>query len=487
MIKKIIKFLPILALCISTISAHSKKTFLLPRPQGVNLAMELSTWHDHVFTHATNHKNTHIQTTIFGQGSVRGSETGEYFGIGNGKSSFIVGTPSVVVDNITYGANTEIGNIYLIHKSDFNIADPSSFSSLAGKVHLNPKQEAYGIRLDWYQFLNHPFKNLFFKVSLPVVYVENDLHLKVDESVDDIDGNTLTEFFKGKTITPYNNESAQDKLEHAKMGGRKSAFGLADADICLGYRLLEKEKKHCNIYVALTAPTGNRVHGEYLFEPVYGNGRHVALGWGIDASAQLWKKERHSGRVIFALNHRYLFDGTERRTIPIKSNQYPFAHYYLAGRIDQINEPLFPAANILTRKMTVRPGNQLDSILALAFKSKRFLVDLGYNLFYKEAESLRLKHKWQDDQYAIASPDYSEDLNFNDARILFNINKSNLHLDGAATPSQVTHKAFGSLGYKFDIDKKYPTSLSAGASYEFAGSNSALEGYDFWGKFAISF
>jgi hypothetical protein len=490
MIKKIIRLLPIFALTASAAYAHTgdSKTFLLPRPQGVNLAMELSTWHDHIFTHAINKKNSHIQTTLFAQGAVRGEETGRYFGIGNGKNSFHIGTPPTVWQDIPYGTNTDVGNIYLVHKDNYNFGDPDTFSTLAGTVALNPKQETYGLRLDWYQFLNHPFKKLFFKVSLPFVYVENDIHFRVQNSVPDSVNNTIHAFFSGEKITPYDADSAQTPLKHLKFAGRKTALGLADADICLGYRLVEKEKKHCNLYIALTAPTGNRAKSEYLFEPIYGNGRHVALGWGIDASAQLWKKERHSGRIIFALNQRYLFDGTEKRTIPLKESYYPFSHYYLAGKVGQENKPLFPAANVLTQDVGVRPGNQIDSILALAFKSKRFLVDLGYNLFYKEAEAVKFKHHWTDDKYAVATADYEEiDTELTGDYILFPLNKSNLNINGAATPSQVTHKAFGSLGYKFMLDNKYPTSLSAGASYEFAESNHALEGYAFWGKFIISF
>ena len=229
----------------------------------------------------------------------------------------------------------------------------------SGTIIFNPKQESFGVRLDYFQFMKHPLKNSFLKISVPIVYVENDMHFKIDESIADGQGNYLHNFFRGDTIKQNAAENKQNPLTHAKIGGRRSAAGIADIDISMGYRLIEKENKHLYIHLGITIPTGTKPTGEWLFEPVYGNGGHVALGCGIDGSIRLWNREKHCGRLIFALNHRYLFDGTEKRTIPIKSQAYPFAHYYLSQKYNIPNNddgtPLFPAANILTQNLTVRP------------------------------------------------------------------------------------------------------------------------------------
>ncbi len=475
--KKILKFflLSIFAVSTAYCETHQARTFLMPRPHGVNLAMELATFHDHIFLHKTNKFNSHVQVTPFYQAAIKGEDVGKYFGIGNGRNYFNVGNPAT--------AGTEVENIYLIHKYD---APPgvAAASTLAGTTVFNPKQEAFGVRLDYFQFMKHPLKNTFLKISIPIVYVENDMHFKVDDSVADANSNYLHNFFRGDNITQADAQNTQSALTHAKIGGRRSSAGVADVDIAIGYRLVEKENKHLYIHAGLTAPTGTRVTGEWLFEPVYGNGRHVALGWGIDGSIRLWKKERHWGRLIVALNHRYLFDGTEKRTIPLKSQFFPFAHYYLA--FEKNKAGLLPAANILTQDFTVRPGNQIDSMIALSFKTKRFLVDLGYNLFFKEGESLTLKN-WVDETYAIAfTTRHSGTIQANTNDSVIKMNLSNLDIGGAATPSQLTHKAFGAIGYKFNIDR-YPSSIAFGGSYEFATANHELEGYAFWGKFGISF
>src|SRR5574338_638311 len=89
---------------------HSNKTFLMSRAPGVNLAMEYTTWHDHVYNGKHNRCvsccqspcartcvrrscdpcgpgriNAHFQVTGFYQDSTNHHEIGKYFGIGNGK------------------------------------------------------------------------------------------------------------------------------------------------------------------------------------------------------------------------------------------------------------------------------------------------------------------------------------------------------------------------------------------------------------------
>lgn len=474
--KKIFKYLLLAGICTLNLSAetHQDKTFLMSRPVGVNLAMELATFHDHIFTHKTNTRKSHIQVSPFYQAAIKGEDVGIYFGIGNGKNCFTAGDP------------TEETNIDKIDSRYFIHDQGQDFSK--GIITINPKQQVFGTRIDYFQFLEHPFKNTFLKISIPVAWIQNDLHFNASEQKADSDGNYLYDFFSGGEIKQLNDTgNKQQALNKLKMGGRRSAAGVADIDFSLGYRLVERKDKHCYIHVGVTAPTGTRADGEYLFEPVYGNGKHVALGWGIDASVKLWEREHHTGKVIFALNHRYLFDGTEKRTIPVKQDNYPYAHYYLTGRKDLTDnsDGIFPAANVLTQDVTVRPGNQIDSIAALSFNFTRFLFDIGYNLFFKEGEHITLKN-WDDDKYAIVIDSYDVTQPIKTDDILINLDKENLNPGGAATPSQLTHKIFGGLGYKFNISK-FPSNLALGASYEFATANHELEGYAFWGKFIISF
>ena len=476
-----IKLLGALLLFTISISAgtHSKKTFLMPRSSGVNIAMEKAHWHDHFLNKKENNFRSNYQEMFFHQAGIKGEDVGKYFGI-NGKNTFTVGAP----------ATSDINNRYIIHSQ--------AASTLAGEITFNPKQEVYGIRLDFMHETNHPFKKTFIKASLPVVHVENDMHLKIGNQVAQANDYYLKDFFEGKELTSLANTNKQAALTHGKIGSRRTTTGIADIDLALGYKLLQSENHHLFFNTGVTIATGTRPTGEHLFEPVYGNGNHFGVGFGIDASQKLWKRSRHSGKLVFATNYKYLFEGSEKRTIGINSITYPFAHYYGLGEVGKpADTALIPAANILTRDVKVRPGSQIDSMLALSFKSSRFIIDVGYNLFIKKGESVSVR-SWEDAKYAIAKDDFDVTGQFirTDANKAADITANtllgktldigDLNVSAASTPSYLTHKAFGSIGYNFNLSK-YPSSIAFGGSYEFASSNHELEGYAFWCKGAISF
>lgn len=465
----------------SSLVASSEKTFLMPRSFNTNLAMEYTTWHDLVFNYP--YKNqSNLQFTPFYQASTEGSDIGEYFGVGNSKNSFKIFTQAEV-----NAGTADVINRYLIHDHQNNL-----HQNIDGTVVLTPKQRAGGLRIDFFQHLNFPFKKMFFKASMPLVYVENDLNYEVKD-VENDPKQTILSFFKGETIE-QDAINKQDALTHAKLPeSKKSKFGVADIDIALGYKIIAKENKHLFLNAAVTIPTGTRTRGEYLFEPLYGNGHHVALGLGLDAAFRLWKKQRHSGKIFFAVNYRYLFEGTEKRTIPLNKVGYKAAHYYLTAKKDDvIGTALTPAANILTQDVSVRPGNQFDAIAMFNFKSKRFLLDIGYNLYTRETESISLKGQWKDDEYGVVKNDFnvtadaSHPFNPTSVHAEFAINNDILDIQGAATPSQLTHKLFGGVGYKFTIINN-PSTVGIGGSYEFVNSNNALENYAIWAKLGLSF
>ncbi|MCF7800311.1 hypothetical protein K9L05_04315 [Candidatus Babeliales bacterium] len=474
---KFIKFILILCFlfsqknCEISATTHTNKTFLLPRPQGSNLALELSIYHDHIFD-IKNKQKTHVQATGFYQAQDKGINVGKYFGI-NGKNSFTIG------DSVSY----DIENLHIFYNqlTDKNL-------SPSGKVVFDAEQQMAGVRLDLFQDIA---KKFFVKISSPFVYVSNNLRMKVLQETTDSRGANLTEFFAGHFIKTSMPTTSQAELKKAKIKGQKSKIGFANLDFSLGYKFFKNQRSHFFVDVLIGCPTGNVSRGEYLFEPIYGNGGHFTLGWGFDASCTLWQREKHEGKLIFAFNQKYSVESSEYRTVPVKENagslKLNLKHYYLAAKNGQLpNLPIFPAANILTQKMSVRPGNELDGLAIFNFKSGRFLIDLGYEGYFKEKESIKLKD-WQDNTYGIlneaqAIPATGFDIN----AALISLNKENFDINGAATPSQFTNKVFASFGYNFSILKNL-ASLGLGASYEFATSNHEIENYAFWAKLICSF
>ena len=474
----------------------------MPRAVGVDKAMEHSVWHKHIYKVCKGQKggartniNSHVQLTPFYQHSVGEGDIGRYFGIGNGKNSFVIGKKDTVT-------NKDIdGGLFVYNVKTRAISSGARLESINGTISFEPDQEAFGLRLDYFQDVNTPMKKLFFKASLPITYVRNDMDIKVAK---DAEGNepaevtfgskkyTAKDFFAGNVnvTSAENPKNLQGPLTHAKIDGARSSFGLADLELALGYKFYYEQKKHLFLSVGMTIPTGTKPNGEYLFEPVHGNGHHFGLNISLDGGLEAWKGKHGPVRADFGVNYRYLFIGSEKRTLGVKGTT--LGHYYLVAELNQKDKPLFPLANVSTTDLRIKPGNQFDAIVDFSFHCKRFVVDVGYNMYWKDQESVWVKG-WNDKTYYVpivadtSGAAYFTDALFESKHSGLTITKDNLDVDAAKTPEQFTHKIFGGIAYTPKLSDKYPTSLGLGASYEFAQENSALEKYALWLKMGISF
>lgn len=477
--------------------SFNRKTFLSSRPIGVNKAMELTTWLDHPYkNNKDNHIHSHLQATGFYQSSNNGGSLGKYFGIDSvsgRKNSFIIGTQADVL-----AKDADIDNTLLLHS--INGAGAVAPSNLAGVVTFSPRQRAAGFALDYFQDINHPIHRVFFKAHLPVAWVERNVRMSI---ADGVSGTVLAaggaqspefsiqDFFAGNvSVANAGSTNLQTGLASAKINGRQSEGGIADLDLALGYKALYHDTHYLFLNVGITIPTGTRLRGNDLFEPFYGNGRHFGFGLGLDAGADVWCNEHANLRAVLAADYRYLFEGSEVRTVGLKS--YPLGHYFLAAKNGQVNKPLFPAANVLTQPVRIKPGSQLDALVGFEFKSSNIILDAGYNLYWRDDESGWVKN-WTDNVYALAGRAYSTatvfDLNTNppvDTQALVTLNKSEFDNKSFLTPSLLSHKLYAGAGYQWMYGCNQ-CSVNLGGSYEFATTNADLENWSVWGKACVSF
>lgn len=495
---------------------YSEKTFLATRPQGENSAMEYTTWHRHAYMRNVPARRTHLQVVPFYQKSEKSDDLGTYFGVksANDVHSFKVG------NSLQLAAKTvDIENDFLIHDSTNQIA-PNMLSALSGTISFSPQQTLWGLRLDWFQDIGHVFGDFFFRVSTPVVHASNKMRMSILNptdavvQVDPAGGGTnenfsLQEFFTGQVSV---NETAastnlQNPLTKGKIANKRERTGFADIDFSLGYKVHECQSHHIFVSVDGTLPTGNKATGEYLFEPIIGNGNHFALGGSVDAGATAWENCWGSLRVVGSMRYKYLFENTQQRLLGLQINDpagtsRKFGQYYLIGDItnngaNQTNKPLFPAANILAQNVMVTPGHTIDGLVMLSAHACHWTIDLGYNLFWKNDERVVMKDTFPSDTYGIANPIYDTSAAFDPATEVFApINPSTpnnatpyavVDINSAKTPTIVTHKIVGGLAYSCKSYDRYPWSIGLGGSYEFQTDNDGLENYAFWAKANLSF
>ena len=445
---------------------------------------------------------------------------------------------------------------------DFFIKKYQEIYTLRDRIKIDPFQETYGLRIDYHQKFDAFLKGLFFKLSMPIAIVKNKLGQKSLTCTDTKTRKQYKTIYSGHTIAPgipdedpeqpneypakydtyytisgdppscceysfldylsgnYSNtdeHNYQEPLKYAKFhNGRKKA-GIADAVLMLGYNFVYKETQRVNLAFELTIPMGNTPNGEYLFEPVVGNGHHWGIGTRFDSGFELWRDGENSFDFLFVIDYQYLLRNVQKRTLgflgPNGETKSRWGQYVLAA--EQGGQKMFPAANITTVDVKVTPGHRVDAMLSVAVNLTDWTFDLGYNLYAQEAETIRLKNKWVRHKYGVVQWDFDTKLaaTFGSVKddttdkeescevagfqtcdvcsachnAAFNvIQPEDLLLWMVQTPTRITNKVFGSIGYTLN-DWEMPLMFGIGTSYEFSSNNAALAKWAIWSKIGLTF
>lgn len=491
---------------------YSDKTYFTARPQLSNLAMQQTTWHNNLYQKPdTKYKGT-IQIVPFYQESINKSDIGKYFGFNWGGTRGIENIISVESPNVVAGPN-ETNKVfsarYIIHDQ---ASAGAHNAAIQAQYSMSPYQETIGARIDYNQDLDKILNGLYFRASTQLVEIKNNFNTsnigaQTSQQIPGIQNTSvsLLDYLAGR-VSNTTADNVQAPLKYAKIdGGSHSSSGFADIDLRLGYKYLYKRRTHASINLSMLIPTGKTPKGEWLFEPVHGNGHHWGIGFGLDLSVTLWKHDNKSIEFMIAGDYKYLFQGIEKRTLdfreanPNSVTPLKGGHYLLGG--ENGKKGVFPLANILTRDFKVTPENQFDAIANFTVNYKKLVFDLGYNFFVKEKEGISLRHPWENDKYAIAGITYntnndfnllvandtSQSYAYNGAAINTNaaIQKQYLDFESVRSPNAVTHKFYGGIGYQWNKDK-YPAMLGIGGAYEIVQRNSSLETWSLWTKVGIS-
>lgn len=487
---KILRTLLVFALVGGTLMAETNKTHDKTRPHAVNLAMEYTTWNELLQTKDEDRFGANFQVTPFYQDSSESDELGRYFGV-HGKHEFYL-------KNTPVAANHDVP-LYLILHDYLN----EEHTTAAAEIKYHPSEQTWGVRIDYYQDLGKLLKGLYLKAVLPIVNVEHKMGLDVDHvtAAGVLTKDIMYNYYKGKYSVAAGDHNGQAALTHAKIHGEHNTTQVADIDVVLGWKFLDKEKYHLSINLGLTIPTSNEAEGHWVFEPQSGNGDHWGFGAGFDGRVNLWTKKSQNIKLEAAMNYRYLFSQDEKRTLRFKDlTQYAhpttaltegtaYSQYFL---IAKDGDPVAtPAANIITRNVDVTPGSQLDAIIQLAYNNGGFNFEIGYNLFWKDAEEVDKDFHWNETEYYVVSPtwDTSAANVFAHATDAYSsvITKHMISTEAAETPSQLTNKIYGGLGYIFK-KWEYPLMLGIGAHYEFADRDEGgIENWGIWGKLGVAF
>jgi len=500
------------------VESATNKTFMMPRPTGVDLPMELTTFRrldDVTKKHKKHLHGGQLQIAGFYSDSESENALGRYFGINNKSTiDFGANASDTSTSNVTQ-IKKDIDELYMLHWRTLTLAEANDVNAAKITTSLMPDQSAYGLRLDFYHNCDKIISGLYWYVNMPLVHIKQDVHVTTglsDTTFSDYT-NDFVKYLKGAFLGWPDSSAAptvithnfQEKLTHAKYAGRQTEIGIADIDLALGYKIFNTKKYDLGLAVALTIPTGNKPTGEYLFEPIVGNGHHVALGADLNGQFTLFGNRCHNLKANMYGKFRYLFESNEKRTLSLRRPDgtiINWGQYYLLGRNNPVAGALIPAANILTQNVSVRPGAQFDGVLGLQYNFRGFVFDLGYNFYARETEKVSLRDAIEEDTYAIAARNFDTAVAFDitsDSNVdgnnhvagtitsdQANTTKTTIFANVAETNYQATHSIYGGIGY---VAKNwtYPCFIGIGGKYEWKEENNAIEKWELWAKVGVGF
>lgn len=232
----------------------------MPRPTETNLSMQLGRWHSHTIDKAKDFGGR-IQFQPFYQHSENGKALAKYF----------------MYDNKTEMKFTGVAADAPVHPYNFNLA-----GGYTGSFSFNPKQEVYGVRLDYFQHLYRLLNGLYFSVSSPIMHMQNDPGLKetvtaTGKDATDDGPQNFTESFAGHVPT----SDWSDSLKYSKIAGKQTLSGMGDIDVRLGYTILEKQPFKLAVTVGGIVPTSINQLQNICLNPCLAMANHGGLAPGL--------------------------------------------------------------------------------------------------------------------------------------------------------------------------------------------------------------
>lgn len=487
----------------------SSKTFFYVRPLYQSVRPELITGFRNERDRAREDgKGGALDFVLFGSNSTKDRRLASYF-MPYCKTTLVVSekTPTPGFTPDLYAPN------FNIHTLD---------SNYTGTICIAMNQSAVGLGIHYKQrfaWTDDDMRGGWFSFSSPITHIRNKVTMYENSNSTDLTVNPDTPTAVTSMCAAFNQPAWNYGriAANAKMG----KTGLADIEAKLGYEWLICEKTHVAGYVGALIPTGNKPCGRYVFEPIIGHGGYAGLMWGADGGYQLWADDEKERNISFewAAHGQYLFGNTQKRSFDLVNR--PWSRYLdVYANKEQAQTALgtgsqflaTPGINVFTRDVKVTPGFNGNATAAFVLSAGGFQGEMGYNVYARQSECVKLSCPWPTGDNAPALKDIDGVGNLNPFRTidgnfyletlpavqpinpftvtnyaLYSIKETDLNLRSAAHPAFLAHMVHAALGYRWD-EIKYPVHIDGGASYEFTlKKNTTLNRWVAWFKGGFSF
>lgn len=466
------------------------KTFFNHRSQGSNFARWLAGQAHHTHICDTDCINGSLAITPYYSQTFNAKELGQWF--------FFNGT------NTMRFANAGVGDVFA---RNFFLND-----GFDGSITANPRVQNFIVDFNFFLGLDEWVRGLYFRVDVPINWTNWDMRLTETNTSGGATiaanklGNvaaaasprkTIKEAWAGKTLDVNTFPDLKQEMRFARIDGKQTKTSVADVNLMLGYDFICCDCAHLGVNFQVIIPTGTRPDGEFVFEPIVGNGRHVEIGGGLSGHFELWNNGCDQSFGVFVEGGAYhMFRAKQKRTFDLKQNGIG-SRYLLLKKFDSTpayaGEVVF-GPNILTRNIKVSNNVHGDGVVMFDYQNGGFTFDVGYNIWGRTADKLTITEEIPADTYGVqgntdarvgvgtsddtqSQADIKGNFGATDATPVF-ISTSDLDIESATHPGAVSHKIFGHLGYTWE-NCDYLPFLGLGGELEFSGRNNRA--FDQWG------
>lgn len=297
----------------------------------------------------------------------------------------------------------------------------------------------------------------------------------------------------------------KEPLTYARIDGAKKEFKCADLTFGVGYTFLHEPSRYLSFNLRTVIPTGNRPNGQFVFEPMMGNGHHIEIGGGVLGNLTLRDCPNQKLNVFLNGALYHVCKARQKRTFDLTKNGIG-SRYLLFKQFDQNGQytgTMVRGPNILTLNVDVSNTVEGDVAVIFDYQHCNLVVNVGYNVWGRTTDTIKLKQTIPANTYGIAGLTGTDPgANRNRTASLTQIDGENadvidpanvylttsdLNLESAEHPGCFSHSILGYLGYQWKHRKPIPF-IGIGSQIEFSGTtNTALRLVHLFAKAGCSF
>ena len=282
-------------------------------------------------------------------------------------------------------------------------------TTFKGSIAFNPRIESIVLESTYYLGLDNWCSRLFWMFNFPLVITRWDLGLHCNE-VNNLSAQNAPVFPEAYMSAEVANTAGSirealageftfgDMKQPLTYGefpcGRQQKVAVAQIDCGLGYTFFADDCSHISGFVMAIVPTGTEPSGKTVFEPIAGNGRLWEFGPGITSHYDIIHAGDHHLSFHFNGVCTYQFKRFQIRSFDF-IGKGSMSRYMLLKELDADNNyagSLINGIDFTTRATRVGGSVKIDLVAMLSYYSSCWGIDLGYNLYVRSKEKLRLQN-----------------------------------------------------------------------------------------------